>query len=394
MRPSDPRPAPAVDNPDVPPPPGGGHGSPATTVAPVAPGSGPELGPGGFGGEPPRHAGPVDPELPARASKAGLTGAIVALGTGLVGAAVVIAAVKSREGDDGDLDWSNYGVGLGATAVLLVIALLAVIGARKAGGRAREEAITWPGAVGILATAAMIDVGLDTDDRWVGYAIGAMIVVLSALGYLAARRAAFVVTAIVGLGLLYVLAFDDLIADRVDDDQAIVVSAAAIAVFVVGVTVLGWLLPSRSVSGVAVGAAGVASYVLLLAVLLLAQFLSTFLGEMPMLGDDSGAGSAPESSLAFKDSDIWWILVFAAILTLLWALAAAVSNHSGFSILAIAMPTLVTPLALVLLAERHPTYWSGSLAAVGGLLLLGGVLLARSRGRRTAREVQEASYAG
>jgi hypothetical protein len=164
---------------------------------------------------------------------------------------------------------------------------------------------------------------------------------------------------------------------------------------VIVVTVLGWVFPSRAVSGVAVGAFGVASYVVLLAMLLLTQYLSSFAGGVPAPGDD-GNGE-PESMFgvsAFKDSDIWWIVVFAAILTLLWALAAAVSNHSGFSILAIAMPTLVAPLALVLLAERHPTYWSGSLAAAGGVLLLGGVLLARQRGRRTAREAQEASYPG
>ncbi|MFC5730390.1 MULTISPECIES: hypothetical protein [Nocardioides] len=385
MRPSDPRPAPAVDNPDVPPPPGV-PGSPDTTVVPVAPST--YAGPGGEPPGPP--SGPIDADFPVRASKSGLTAAVVALGTGLLGAAVVIAAIKSRE--DGDLDWSNYLIGLGATAVLLVVALFAAATRRTTGGRAREEAITWPGTVGILATAQMIEVGLDTDERWVGYLIGTTIVVLSALGYLAARRAAFVVTAVVGLGLLYLLAFDDLIADRVDEDDRIIVVAAAIAVFVITVTVLGWLLPSRAVSGVAVGAAGVASYVVLLAVLLVSQFGANFFGRMPMFGDDRGGRF--ESSPLYQDADVWWIVVFAAILTALWALAATVSNHSGFSILAIAMPVLVTPLALLLLAERHPTYWSGSLAVAGGLLLLGGVLLARSRSRRTAREAEELSYGG
>ena len=60
------------------------------------------------------------------------------------------------------------------------------------------------------------------------------------------------------------------------------------------------------------------------------------------------------------------VLVIAAALTLLWALAAAVSNHSGFTILAIAMVAVVVPLATAALAAEHPSVWAGILAGSGG----------------------------
>lgn len=362
--------------------------APAATAAPGAPDA-PDA---------PDGKGPIDPDFPRTVSKAGLTSAVSALGTGLLAAAVVISAVRSRSGEDGDLDPSVFGVGLGATAVLLAVALLGVLAARReVGGRAREEAVTWPGVFGILATSLMIDVGIDRDDAWVGYLIGTVITVLSVLGYLATRRAAFAVTAILGLGILYVLAFDDLLADRIGDEHVVAVAAAVIAVFVVGVTLVGWLLPSRHVTGVAVGAVGIAAFVGLLAVVVIARMLAGVLAGMfgepsdpgGATGGEGGEDGIAEAMLGggVPDADIWWVLVLAGVLTLIWALAASVSNRSGYALLAIVMPALVVPLATVALAVEHPTYWEAVLAAAGGVLLLGGVLLAWRRGRKVAREL-------
>lgn len=382
---------------------------PAAGTPPAAPGA--HAGPpvpesaGAFGAAgPAAPAGPVGdpgrPEVPTRLSKAGSTGAIVAAGTGLLGAAVIIAALRSRDTDDGNLDWSNYGVGLGATAVLLLVALLGAVAARRrTGGRAREEVVTWPGAVGILATAVMLNVGIDSNDDWLGYLTGATLVVLGALGYVVARRAAFVVVAIAGLAIVYVLAYDDFVADSIADGHPQVVMAVLVALFVVVVTLLGWALPSRAVTGVVVGAVGVAAYVAILASFVVTRVLGSFFGGMPMLGgqgamDQDTAFGGPMGPMGpvgfevgFDEADVWWVLAFAAILTVLWALGAAVSNHSGFSLLAIAMPALTVPLASVALAVEHPTRWSGAVAAAGAVLLLGGVALARLRGKSAAREV-------
>lgn len=361
------------------------EGTPATPVAgPAAPGT---AGGAAFGG-PRQPAGPIDAEFPTRASKAGATSAIVAVGTGLLGAAVAIAAIRSRSDGD-DLDWSNYGVGLGATAVLLVVALLGAFAGRRTGGRAREEVVTWPGVVGILGAAVLLNVGVDSSESWLGYLTGAVLVVLGALGYVAARRAAFVVLAILGLALIYGLLYDDFVAGNVGDGSPAVTVAAVVGVFVIVVTALGWLLPSRAVTGVVVGAVGVATYTGILVSFLVSRYFFGFFGALDFEGtDESGLGGPTGTSdLGFQESDVWWVLAFAAVLTIVWALAASVSNHSGFAILAIVMPTVTVPLATIALAAEHPTRWSVAVAAAGGVLLLGGLALARLRGRSVAADV-------
>ncbi|WP_436701071.1 hypothetical protein [Nocardioides sp. BYT-33-1] len=330
------------------------------------------------------HPDPSGPDFPTRVTRAGTAGGVVALGTGLLGAAVVIAAVRAR--GDGELDWSTYGVGLGATAVLFVIAVLGALADRRAGGRARQEVVTWPGVVGIGATALMIGVGINRDDDWVAYLIGGTMAVLGAIGYLAARRAAFVVVAIAGLALVYGVAFDGVVSDSVGDGHPQVTAAVLVAVFVVVVTLLGWALPSRAVSGVAVGAFGLVGFLGILASFAVMRFFAGVLGGMSTMLDREGGGvtTVLGAGGGFPESDVWWVVVLGGVLAVLWALAAAVSDHSGFSLLAIAMLALGAPLASVALAAEHPTWWAAIAAAAGGILLLGSVALARLRGRRTA----------
>lgn len=357
----------------------------ATTVVATAPQTA-WIGDGGGGGTPPE--GPVDPEFPVRASRAGSAGAIVALGTGLLAAAVAIGAVRARS--DGDLDWSNYGVALGATAVLLFIAVLGSLAGRVTGGRAREEVVTWPGVVGILATAVLIGVGIDQDDSWVAYLIGGVLVVLGALGYVAARRAAFVVVAILGLAIVYGVAFDELVADSIGDGHPEVVGAVLVALFVVVVTLLGWVLPSRAVTGVVVGVAGLVGFVGILLTFVASRFFLGLFGPVMFAGAEDDLGGFDPSTLSgpgFDEADVWWVLALAGLLVVLWALAAAVSNHSGFAILAIATPAILVPLASLALAAEHPTWWAAIVASAGGVLLLGGWFVARLRERRTASEI-------
>lgn len=397
MRPREPEPpAGAIDDGDGPPAP------PAPAATPGAHAAGPHDTavqppfPGGFDGDPPPPAAPADdaghdgPGLPARASRAGLTGAVAAIGAGLLGAAVLVSAFRSRS--DGELDWSVFGVGLGATAVLLVIAVLGSLAGRTVGGRAREEVVTWPGVIGILGTGVMIVTAIDQDDNWVAYLVGGVLFVLSVIGYAAARRAAFAVVAVAGLALVYTVAFDDFVADSISEGHPQVVGAVVVALFVVVVTLLGWALPSRAVTGVVVGVIGLVGFAGIMVSFVVTRYLGAFFGSMFGMGDDlmmsdDMMGSPVDFAVGFDEADVWWVLAFAAVLTVLWALAAAVSNHSGFSILAIAAPSVLVPLASVALAAEHPTWWAAALAASGGVLLLGGVALARLRGRSVAREV-------
>jgi hypothetical protein len=319
-------------------------------------------------------------------------GALTTIGVGLLGSAIALSSDTSRR--DGELDWSNYIVGLAATAVLVVVALMAVVVVRRRHEPvARGELVTWPGVVGILGIAAMLGVGIGDQD-WVkdffAYLEGGVITVLALLGYVASRRAAYVVTAIAGIGILYVKAFDDLFGDSLDQDSTVITIALAVTVFVVGLTVIGWVLPTRATTGVVLGVVGVVSFAaLLIGMAVTKAFAGAFASMMfSVTGDGSsgpsalgGGGSAP--SLDF-DNDTWVVVVLAAGLTVLWALAAAWTGNSGFTICAILMPAIVVPLAVIVLVVEHPTWWGVAVGVVGTALLVLGALLGRSRARSAA----------
>lgn len=304
----------------------------------------------------------------------------IAIGVGLLAAGVVLSSSKSRA--DGDLDWSNYSVGLGATAALLLVAVIAMV---VGSGRAREELATWPGVVGILGAASMLGIGLediDGSDDWLVYLVGGVIVALAAVGYVAVRRGAFVVTAIAGLGLLYTQLADDVILDIGDDDDWAIIGAATVAAFVLVVTAVGWLLPTRALSGVVVGVVGVIGINAMMIALAVSQFFAGFFGGF--IGeDDFGVSESPQAP--DYDNDVYVILAIAAVLVLLWALAASLEGNPGFTVLAILMPAIVVPVATVVLAVEHPTWWGVGLAVVGALLLAG-VGLQQLRARKRTQQ--------
>ena len=320
---------------------------------------------------PPRSTAPRKPGRP------GLGLLPIAIGVGLLAAAIVLSATRSRA--DGDLDWSNYSVGLGSTAALLLFALAAMLLGRdrsrvadgdidSRNGRGREELVTWPGSIGILGVGLMLAVGLedvDGSEDWLPYLVGGVVVALSVVGYAAVRRGAFVVTAILGLGLAYIQLADDVLVDIGDRDDQVIIVAATIAVFVLGVTALGWLLRARAIAGVVAGVIGVIGLNIVLLALVVVRAVGDFFGELGMDGVGSGRGSRGPD----YDNDVYVILAIAAVLTVLWALAASLDGNPGFTVLAIAMPATMVPMATFVLAVEHPTWWGVALAAVGAVLL-------------------------
>lgn len=332
-------------------------------------------GDGGFGD-------PIDTDFPTAPTKGGLTAALVSVGAGLLGAAVLIATMRGRQGADDAIDWSTYGVGLAATAALLLLGLVGAVAVRRrSGGQARGDLVTWPGVVGILATAPMIVLGLGPHHHGKGetYLVGGVITVLAVIGYILARRAAFVVVAIVGLALLYGQGFADTIGDSLHEKHVVVV-AVGITAFVVIITVLGWFLPSRAVSGVAVGAAGALGLTGTMAVLFAEREIAGVLGSFGSMLPMIGSGKLSANPADYTDQ-VGWILAMVAVLTVLWALAALVSDHSGFKVLAVALPAVTVPLGTAVLAVQHPTWWEAALGAAGGVLVLAALLLARRRAR-------------
>ncbi|WP_322937384.1 hypothetical protein [Nocardioides bizhenqiangii] len=330
--------------------------------------------------DPPPPPPAVAPEKPSRPGMGLLP---IAIGVGLLAAAIALSATRSRA--DGDLDWSNYSVGLGATAVLVLVALAATVLGRghatdtratgsgtralSANGRGREELVTWPGAIGVLGVGAMLVVGLeemDGSEDWLAYLVGGVVVLLSVVGFVAVRRGAFVVTAILGLGIAYIQLADDVISDIGDDDDQAIIAAATIAVFVLAVTAVGWLLRTRAISGVVAGVIGLVGFNIVLIALVVVRAIGEFFGEFGMGGFDSDSGISSNSDY---DNDVYIILAMAAVLTLLWALAAALDGNPGFTVLAIAMPATLVPMATFVLAVEHPTWWGVGLAGVGAVLL-------------------------
>lgn len=314
---------------------------------------------------PPAHAAPEKPGRP------GMGLLPIALGVGLLAAAVVISTTRSRA--DGELDWSNYGVGLGATTALLLIAIAALL---VGSDRGRENLMTWPGSIGILGVGAMLGVGLediDGSEDWLAYLVGGVIFLLSVVGYAAVHRGAFAVTAILGFGLAYIQLSDDVLVDIGDDDDQAIIAAVTIAVFVLAVTAVGWLLKARALIGVIAGVVGVVGLNAVLVVLIASQFLGTFFApEIEVSGSDSG-GLSSSLEMDFDtpdfDNDVYVILAIAAVLTLLWALAASLNGNPGFTVLAIAMPASVVPMSMFVLAVEHPTWWGVGFAAAGAILL-------------------------
>ncbi|KAA1421986.1 hypothetical protein F0U44_06925 [Nocardioides humilatus] len=292
----------------------------------------------------------------------------IAIGVGLMAAAIVVSSTRSRS--DGDLDWSNYSVGLSATAALLVLTLGTMI---LGSGRGREELVTWPGVVGILGAATMLGIGLediDGSDDWLAYLVGGVVVVLAVVGYAAVRRGAFVITAIAGLGAIYAQLSDDVILDIGNDDDWAIIGAATVAAFVLGITALGWLLPSRALSGIVMGIVGVIGLNGILLALAVSQFFDGLFGG----GDDYYDYSSTEQTYTPPkppdyDNDVYIILAIVAVLTLLWALAASLEGNPGFTVLAIVMPAIAVPSATFVLAVEHPTWWGSGLAVGGGLIL-------------------------
>lgn len=285
----------------------------------------------------------------------------VALGVALLTTAIALSSTHTRA--DGDLDWSNYALGILATLGLLGVAGAAYVLVKDTARR--DELVGWPGAFGAIGVGSMVVLALD-DSGATGYVAGLAIVAISVGGYLLVRRPAFVVTAIAGLLVLYLSLVDDIfdIADIESDNVGITISAVVL-VFTVLITAAGWFLPTRVLSGVVVGVFTVVVFTgVLTGLAVAAAFQAAFAGF-------SLDGDAPAPTRFDEyDNDVWVILVFAVLLIAGWAAAAWLSGHVGFRLLMVAMATGVVPLATVVLAVEHPTWWAAVTGVLGGAILV------------------------
>ncbi|WP_157550661.1 hypothetical protein [Nocardioides jensenii] len=281
---------------------------------------------------------------------------LVAFGTSLLTAAVGVSTLWSRE--DGDLDWSIYVVGIGATILMLAGAAAGWFLVRDSHRKA--VLMSWPGALGAVSVGQMVAVGMD-DNAAMVYVSGLLIVALCAGGYYLIRQPAFVVGAIIGVFMLYVQVFDDAYGvDDIEGDNVGIAIGLIVLVFTLMVTAGGWLLPTRDLSAIIAGTFAVAAYALTLIGLIAATaFTMAFSG--PGFEDEP---SVPENP--YKN-DVWFLLAFGVLLSLTWAAAWWLRGHDGYRILILAMLGTIFPAATFALASEHPTWWGVVLAVLGAV---------------------------
>ncbi|UPK76901.1 hypothetical protein MU582_09730 [Nocardioidaceae bacterium SCSIO 66511] len=293
----------------------------------------------------------------------GLENAAIAIGVGLLGATVGIAATFSRE--TSDLDVSNFLLG--------VIASLALLGGAGAAyffvkdDVRRRNLAAWPGAIGAAGAGVMLGVLLD-DDPTTGYLAGAVTTLLAVVGYYLVRRGAYVVVAILGLLSIYGSLVDDIVdlGSSEGDSTALSVSAA-LMVFAIGVTAAGWRLPTRDLGAIFVGALTVVAYAGLLVVLTVVAAFERSFG--PATSSVLGAASGSSRDADRFNDDISLTLLFAAILVVGWAACSVLTGHTGYRVLMLVMVSSVVPLAVVGLAVEHPSWWSLGAGVIGAVML-------------------------
>jgi hypothetical protein len=295
---------------------------------------------------------------------------LVAVGVALLMTVVVLSAFYTRKRDH--IDWSNYTMGLLATLGLLGVAAAGCWLVARDRHRS-TDLVAWPGAFGAVAVGLMLVVALD-DSGATAYVAGLAVVALAAGGYLLVRRDAFVTAAIGGLFVVYLQLCDDLFDFGDGGDNVAISISAALFVFTVLVTLAGWWLPSRVLSGVLVGVLAVVGNVVILVTLGVAATFQAAFGLSN--GRPTGVKRFDE-----YDNDVWFILVFALVLVAGWALAAYLTDHVGFRLLIVAMCVTVVPISAVVLAVQHPTWWEVVTGGLGGLLLVSVVLSVHRRPR-------------
>ncbi|WP_134740618.1 hypothetical protein [Nocardioides sp. 503] len=306
---------------------------------------------------------------------------LVSVGVGLLATAVVLSTAYSRA--DGDLDWSNYAVGLLATLGLLGIAAVALVTARAADPM--TDLVAWPGAFGAGSVGLMIAVAMDGGEA-TAYVGGLAVVALSLVGLLLTGRGPFVVTAVLGLYVTYAKVLDDVISvpDDASEEVGAISIALGLALFAVIVTVAGWVrADTRVLAGAVSGALTVVGFAGLTGVLVVAQALAPL---MSMRFDEDMMPSEPPRFDGYDD-DTWVILGLSLLLMVGWAVCAALTGHVVYRILVVAIAVSVTPLATAVLSVEHPSWWGLAVGAVGGALLVLATVRTVGTSRRRSLDV-------
>lgn len=302
--------------------------------------------------------------------------ALVGVGVALLSAATVLSALYSRT--DGDLDWSNFGVGIIATLALLGLAGVGLLGV--ADRDTNLTLATWPAAFGALAAGLMAVVAMHGDDAspWVA---GLLITGIGAGAYAVVRRPAPALAAVVGLLVLYAMVVD---ATTGDDGSGLIFGGAVVAAFTLVVTSVACFLPGRDVIAVTVGAGAVFFYLSMLSTLSAFGLVAGGFAASTEVSSEEELDFATSQVIdpfASLHDDMLVLLLFGLGLAAVWAVLAARTGHVGYRVLVVVLVATQVPLTIGVRGVDHPS-WFGLAIAVLGVLVLGAVLV-RSLGRRS-----------
>ena len=284
---------------------------------------------------------------------------IGAVGLGLVLSALVFSAVYTRA--DGDIDWSNYLIGFGATVLLGAIAALALVKAESPA----DELLSWPGAGAIVGVGVLLGIALDEGDA-TSYIVGFIVAGLSIAAYWRICGTAFALTAMGGLALVYGQVLSDLFdATDIEGNNFGIALGLGLGVFVAGITLAGWRLPSRIVTSLVAGVGAVFGIGSLLTGLGITASFQMAFSDFDM---ETGEPIKPEEFTEFHN-DAWVILFVALALIALWAWCSWRTGHLGFRLLIVAMLVQIFPLVTFVLSVGKPSVWGLVILLAGAAVL-------------------------
>lgn len=308
---------------------------------------------------------------------------MITLGTGLVGAAVLLSTVFTHA--RGSLDASNFVLGLLGALGLLGLAVAAYLLVREPARRTALAA--YPGAVGTAAAGLVLLTAADFDaaSQWLA---GLLTLALAAVGYGLTRQVPYVVAGICGLALFVaklVMQLTGLTSAHVTSGHVpghlLIWISLGLWAFTEVVTAGAWFLPGflpgRHIVAVWLGSVALAGNIVAMLVLyVVALIVKALTGSL--VGLVSGG---PSRSSFYSNGDVAVTLIFTAVAIVGWAYLYFVSGVAGYRVLMLSAGAYIPAVAAVVIAVSHPSVWELVLGILGGAMLVG--VLALSVGRRS-----------
>ena len=296
--------------------------------------------------------------LPDRLAAAGAL-----LGSGLALGGVLVSAYVA-EGPDGDFPVKAFLVALGATVALAILtaAVHVVIPDRSYS----RWFVAGPAGLGALALGFTIGIALSDWDQ-AGYAIGAVMLLGGAAGYVVVRSGAGVAVAVLGGLILFASLVSDLVPS--DSDSLLWISVPAV-LYGVGVAAAGWVLPTRHISAVLGGVVALGGVTLVLGIAAFARLIIR--GILGVGGVDSG----PDYT-----GDVATTLVLGVLVCLGLAGLYGLSGHPGYAVVSSLGAVVVILAGLFALDLEHTFRWAAIVAVAGAAGAWGCALLPLSRYR-------------